>query len=158
MYANYAAQGLAVLTFFTLLIVALYLFISMYVCDGGMCKAFKVSKEYGEPGSRDFTIKLLSEVFRDGLWPFPYLGAALITVTFMTIAKIPMYVTNFGIFFLITFIILFFMFSFFGHHYIKPIINYTTEYIEDGCPIIVEDTLSDLFDEDMVTFTDDDHQ
>jgi uncharacterized protein YacL len=46
---------------------------------------------------------------------------------------IPLTIKNFTIMFLVVFIVTYFLFSFFGHHYIKPQTEYIANYIEHNC-------------------------
>lgn len=122
--------------FFVLFIFALFLISMIYVCDTYECKPFTVAETKAPPGSQEYVLILLSEFFNDGIWVFPFIGAAISTLLTLLLLGIPMTIKNFTIMFLVVFIVTYFLFSFFGHHYIKPLTDYTSEYIINNCPSI----------------------
>lgn len=124
----------AIVVFFILLAGAVFMLIGFYVCDSRKCKAFEQSKETALPGTKPYLIALLSEMYNDGIWPFPYIGAAIATPLCIWFLGVPLTVRTFAIMFFVTFVVIYFMFTFFGHHYIRPISAYVSEYIQDVCP------------------------
>lgn len=123
-----------IVSFLTLLFASIYMLLSFYVCDKQTCKAFNQAADYGEKGSTAYVIALLGELYNDGIWPFPYIGAAVLTVFSLWFVGAALTVKNFAIMFFISFITIYFLFSFFGHHYVRFIAQYTTDYIRNNCP------------------------
>lgn len=125
---------LVIIAFFTLLLASLFMLINFYVCDGHNCKAFKTANEEAPEGSKENILVLLAQLFNDGIWPIPYIGAAILTPLSLWFLSIPITMKTFGIMFFTSFVVVYFMFSFFGHHYLNPITTYVSEYIQDQCP------------------------
>lgn len=131
-------EFLAIITFIVLLGLAIFLMSMNYLCDSHNCKAFKEADGVAEPGTAEYAETLLQETFNDGIWPIPYIGAAILTPLSLWFIGIPISVVNFAILFFVSFVTIYFMFSFFGHHYLRPITTYVSDYIEDNCPAISE--------------------
>lgn len=125
-----------VLSFFVLFFAALYMFITFYVCDTQTCKSFKIADEKAPPGTKPNVLTLLSQFYNDGIWPLPYIGSTVSTVFCLWFLALPINIKTFAIVFSTSFVVMYFVFSFFGHHYINPTINYVSQYIEDSCPNI----------------------
>lgn len=132
---NYApfVEALAIIAFIVLLLAAIFMLVNMYVCDSQNCKAFNVAASKAPKGSKEYVIDLMQELYNDGIWPFPYIGAAIGTPLALWFLGVPITIKNFAILFFVTFVVIYFMFSFFGHHYIRPITSYVIDYIEDDC-------------------------
>ena len=125
---------LAIITFIILLICALFMLNNFYICDSHSCKAFKqAGKVSSVKGTKEYVIALLGELCNDGIWPFPYIGASILTPLSLWFVGIPLTVKNFAIVFFVSFVVIYFMFTFFGHHYGKVIAKYTAEYIRSNC-------------------------
>ena len=129
-------EVLVLIAFSMLLFTAIYLFVDFYVCDTYSCKAFRTSSYKTTAGTADYTLSLLSEVFNDGIWPVPYIGAAILTPLCLWILSVPITILTFSTMFLISFLVIYFMLSFFGHHYIRPITTYVSSCIQDNCPSV----------------------
>jgi len=127
-------EALAVLTYLVLLAASLFMLVSFYICDNQNCKAFNDAAKQGEPGTKDYVLGLSTGTFGDGIWPIPYIGSTIGTIIELWFVQIPFTIRNFCLLFFINFIIIYFMFVFFGHHFVKPINNYIYTYIEDNCP------------------------
>lgn len=127
-------EPLAILAFIVLLFSAIFMVLQFYVCDSENCKAFTDADEVAPRGSKDYTIALLNNLYNDGIWALPYIGAVIITILTLWLIGVPITVKTFAIVFLISFIVIYFLFSFFGHHYIKFIATYVAEYIDNECP------------------------
>jgi len=125
---------LAIITFVILLISAVWMLYNFYICDGHKCKAFNDAANVAEPGTKQYIITLLDQMFNDGIWPIPYIGAAILTPLCLWFLGVPITVRNFAILFFVSFVTIYFMFGFFGHHYIRPIASYVTEYVRNSCP------------------------
>ena len=120
---------LTVIAFFVLLAASFYMLISFYICDSFNCKAFNTAKNKGQPGSKEYVVTLMNEMYNDGIWPVPYIGSAIATPLSLWFLGIPMTVRAFAVMFFVIFVVIYFMFVFFGHHYIRPISGYVSEYI-----------------------------
>lgn len=131
-------EFLAIITFIVLLGLALFLMSMHYLCDSFNCKAFKEANAVAKPGTSQYTTILLREMFNDGIWPIPYIGAAILTPLSLWFIGIPISVVNFAILFFVSFVVIYFMLSFFGHHYLRPITTYISDYVDEYCPANVE--------------------
>jgi len=126
-------EPLAVIAFLILLISCIYMVYQFYVCDNFTCKACEDASEFGDKGSKNYTIALQNNLYNDGIWSLPYIGAAIIAPLSLWILNSPITVKNYAIVFLISFLVIYFLFAFIGHHYVKIISKYTIKYIEDNC-------------------------
>lgn len=125
---------LAIITFVILLVASIWMLVNFYVCDGHSCKVFNDAGAVAEPGTQAYVIELLDGLFGDGIWPVPYIGAAILTPLSLWFMGVPITVRNYAILFFVSFATTYFIIGFFGHHYLKPIAEYVTEYVEDHCP------------------------
>jgi len=124
---------LSSITFIILLVAAIYMLMTFYVCDSYSCKAFTIANKKAPEGTKDNVLALLSEFYNDGIWPIPYIGAAILTPLCLWFLSVPMTIKTFGVMFFTSFVVIYFMFSFFGHHYVRPISDYTSDYIRNNC-------------------------
>jgi len=129
-----AFEVILVLAFFVVLIIAICFVVSFYVCDGYNCKAFTCAESQAPRGTKEYAIALLGEMFNDGIWPLPYIAAAIITPFALYFLCVPMTVRAFAIVFLVCWLFAYFAFSFIGHHYVRFITLYVSEYITNSCP------------------------
>ena len=141
---------LVVIAFWGLLAAALYMLITFYVCDHQTCKPFVQAGSAGPPGSQAYILSLLNEFGSDGMWPFPYIGAAILTPLSLWFVQIPITLKNFAIVFFTSFVIIYFMFAFFNHHYIRFISDYTEDYIRTSCPSTTAANIGPIYDEEEV--------
>lgn len=125
---------LTVIAFVVLLAASLFMFVTFYVCDSLNCKACTLANEKAPTGTKNNVLAVLNELYNDGIWPIPYIGAAILTPLCLWFLSIPITIKTFAIMFFTSFVVIYFLFSFFGHHYIRPISSYTSEYIQDQCP------------------------
>lgn len=152
-------EYVATLAFFVLLGAAIYMLVAFYICDSQNCTAFRTAGEKAEQGTSLYATTLLYEMYNDGIWPIPYIGGAIATTLGLWFLNVKVNPLNFGILFFTIFVVLYFMFSFFGHHYINPISDYVQEYITDTCGpqvcLVPEENLDDLANlEPSVTMVD----
>lgn len=128
---------LAIIVFVILLAASIYMLYNFYVCDRQQCKIFKQTDDKNYPSGRDnkeYVLDVLNELYSDGIWPLPYIGASILTPLSLWFIGIPITVKNFAIMFVVSFIVIYFLFSFFGHHYIRFVTNYVSHYIQTYCP------------------------
>lgn len=137
-------EFLAIITFIVLLGLSIFLLAMNYLCDSFNCKAFKEADGVAEPGTAEYTTILLREMFNDGIWPIPYIGAAILTPLSLWFMGIPISVINFAILFFVSFVVIYFMLSFFGHHYLRPITTYISDYVDDHCPSDTIETANNI--------------
>ena len=126
----YFVDAFAFVCFCILLIASVYMLIDFYICDNNQCKAFHVASRDSEEGSQDYILSLLRDLGFDGVWPLPYIGAAILTPLGLWLMRIPITTRNFGLFFFISFVVIYFLFSFYNHHYLKFIARYISENIQ----------------------------
>lgn len=129
----YVGTILFTIIFLIVFLIALLLICMIYVCDTYECKPFNVANTTAPPGTQDYVLTLLTELFNDGIWAFPFIGATIATLISLLLLGVPLTIKNFTIMFLVVFIVTYFLFSFFGHHYIKPQTEYIANYIEHNC-------------------------
>lgn len=131
-------EVLAIIVFIVLFVASVYMLFAFYICDGRRCKALaevtpSVAAEYRVPvnvpetgssvkGSEE-AVKLLSAIGKEGLWPLPFIGSAIIMGFTIWWLKVPATVLNYSLVFVTSFITTYFMFAFFMHHYVNPIVE-----------------------------------
>jgi len=113
--------------FAVIFIFSIFMLLSFYVCDSGTCKAYTVANTQNDALSRN--LSLLNEIGNDGMWPIAFNGSLIIAVILMWWFRVPFTVRNFGFAFFIPFAIIYFLFSFIFHHYVKPITYDVKQYI-----------------------------
>ena len=116
-----------------LLGMAVYLLVVVYVCDSETCKPFTDAEEKGEKGSKEFTIDLLDNTVNDGMWPFAYVGATILTALTLWFWGINITARLYGIVFITSFLVIYALFVFFAHHYLWPIKTYVADFIDQQC-------------------------
>jgi len=121
---------LAILTFITLLIAAILMIYNFYICDSYACKGFDQADKKYPRGTKKHTITVLEEFCNDGMWPLPFVGAAILTPISLWFIGATISVKNFAILFFVSFATIYFLFSFFIHHYVKPLSKYVIKYLE----------------------------
>ncbi len=126
-----------------------------YVCDNNNCKAHYVASNSSSPDSKIYNLTILTELFNDGIWPIPYIGASILTPLALWFLGVEITVRSFAILFFVGFVVIYFMFSFFGHHYLRPLSGYVYSYIDTSCP---NDTTLDYNQEDEQHDNQDDNQ
>lgn len=105
---------------------------TFYVCDSHTCKPYKQAENKGAPGTKTYTLALLNELYNDGIWPYPYIGATIIAPLILWFVDVELTMKNFAIIFFICFVVIYFLFSFFGHHYLRIISTSASDYINDN--------------------------
>lgn len=129
-------NGAAIFFFLSILVIALLLIYNIYLCDGQTCKPFTIASNTGVRGSREYTISIVNSIYDDGIWPFPYIAAAILTPLSLWFLNVPITIQNFAIMFFTSFAVIYFIFSFLGHHYVRYLTGYVTSYIEEFCPVL----------------------
>lgn len=120
-------EWIALLLFAVVFVFSIFMLLSFYVCDSGTCKAYTVADTRNTASGR--TLALLDEIGNDGMWPIAFNGALIIAVILLWWFRIPFDVRNFGFLFFIPFAIIYFLFSFVFHHYVKPITRDVKEHV-----------------------------
>lgn len=110
------------LLYIAMLLFAIYIVMTFYICDNGTCKVVQDAK--GDPK------ELLNNIGNQGIWALPFIGASLITLFFILYLR-RFDVATFIITFLLAFLTIYLLFSFFIHHYIKPTIEIASELEEN---------------------------
>lgn len=122
---------ICIFVFFILLIFSLILLSLFYICDNHTCRAFNIAAASAEKGTDKYTATLLRQIFNDGIWALPYIAAAISTPIGLWFMCVPITVKNFAYLFLVSFAVFYFALSFFGHHFVRIITNYSADWIED---------------------------
>lgn len=114
-----------------LLIFAIVLILKVHVCDFG-CKALDEAKnKAGNDESIDYYIYVLNEIGKDGIWPIAFIGSMVITLIFFWAYKnVEWDVRNLFLCFFLSFITIYFCFSFYIHHNIVPLRENVSTYIQ----------------------------
>ena len=124
---------LIIIVFFLLLAVSIYTVVNWYVCDGESCKPFKIAKEKGAPGTKEFTIALLEESSKILMWSLPYITASVITPISLWFIQAQFTIQNFFLAFFVSFIVILCAFSFLINHHIQLITSNVSDFIKDYC-------------------------
>ena len=119
---------LAIITFLIFLIVAVYMTINFYVCDRHLCKPYIDASAYKSEGEQ--AQALLNSAFGDGMWPLAYLAGALIAGIYMLLFPGQVTLQIFGISFLVSFVVVYFVLMLLAHHYLRPIVDTVDSYID----------------------------
>lgn len=124
---------LAVFVYVILIIFAIYIIISFYTCDNYNCKCFNEANITGknQPVEKEQVVDLLNTFGNDSVWAFAIIGSAILTSFFFWFTKKPTTPREYGMFFLIGFLVIYALFSYYQHHYVKVVANYTKNYIEN---------------------------
>lgn len=133
---------LLIIAFLALLGASIYMIYTFYICDDQTCKPFDVAASKAPLGSREYVKSLLFELYNDGIWPMPYIGSAILTPLCLWLLGLPLNIKTFAILFFVSFVVIYFIFSFFGHHYIRPISTYVMSYVERSCDELPGVTIS----------------
>lgn len=122
--------GIFTILYFIVLIFAIILVFNVYICDTHTCKAFDRAGRNDSPNTKEFVLELLTQIYNDGIWPFAFIGSSIATGLCIMLVGIPLTAKNFFLMFLLIFIVIYFLFSWFGHHYLTPIVDYVYDYID----------------------------
>lgn len=120
-------EWLIFLLFLLMFVFGLLMFLGFYICDSGNCKAYTVAN--AKLTEQERYISLLNEVGNDGIWPIAFIGGTFIAILFTWWFKIPFNLRNFVVLFFLPFCIIYFLFSFVFHHYVKPITHDVRNYL-----------------------------
>lgn len=129
----YLVQIFLIIWFFVMLAVAIFLLVNIFICDGCSSKPFEDALKVGPKGTKEYTLALLSNLCSDSIWPLLYISSSILTPIALYIMQVPITVYNFTILFLISFMVTYFIFLFFCHHYVKFIKNDIADFIEKNC-------------------------
>jgi hypothetical protein len=124
-------QVIFIIVYLILLIMAFVLINNFYICDDQTCKAFTDAGKDAQPGTKEYVLNLLQNTFNDGVWMFAYIGASIIALLSLWFADTIINVKKFAILFLTSFLVIYALFAFFGHHYLSFITSYVYDYVEN---------------------------
>jgi hypothetical protein len=122
-----------IVAYFGLLIFAIIMLYNFYICDSYNCKAFTDAQQKYQIGTKNYYIDLLNNVYGDGFWCFPYIGASILSFLSFWFLNIPNTLYNFGLLFFVSFCVIYFTYAYLGHHHIKIINDYIASYIYNNC-------------------------
>lgn len=128
----YFVDAFAFFCFAVLLVASVYMLTQFYICDGHDCKTFIDAEKYGEEDDHDYVRSVIDGLGFDGVWPIPYIGAAILTPLALYLMRIPITTRNFGLLFFISFVIVYFMFTFYNHHYVKFVGRYISRMYSEA--------------------------
>lgn len=123
----------AIIVFVILLIMAVIFLLNFYICDNGNCKAFRCAEERGgEKGSFEHLVALLGELGNDGVWCFPFIGATIMTIIVFWFLEVEFSIRAVFLMWFVCFVVNYILFSFYNHHYLKPLAKYVTNELLAG--------------------------
>lgn len=120
---------IAIVLYIIALLASIVILFSFYICDQGQCKNIRQSG--------DDSVYLLTLLGSDGIWALPFIGASLIALFSMLFLKI-FTPRAFVILLLLSFLVCYCIFSFFVHHYIKPVVDYAIDHLP-VCTVVNND-------------------
>lgn len=126
---TYIVQIGLIIAFFALLVLSIVLLKNFYICDKHNTVPFIEAAKKGKVGSKEHTLFIIESLCNDGMWPLPYISAAILTPIALFIMQMPITVYYFTILFLISFLSFYAILLFFTHHYIQFIKNIVIDYI-----------------------------
>ena len=132
---------LIIIIIIILIVVSVDLIRLGYICDFHKCRAFQKADKKGVTGSAPYITELTNNICNEGLWPWALLGSIIIGPVSLWLMRRPINIIDFGIIFLVSFIVIYFTLSFFGHHYVKPIISEVNKHINDNCICIANEEI-----------------
>ena len=147
-----------IIAYFVLLIFSIIMLYNLYICDSYNCKAFTDAQNKYQVGTKKYYIDLLNNVYGDGFWCFPYIGASILSFLTFWFLNIPNTLYNFGILFFVSFCVIYFTYSYLGHHHIKVINDYIVDYISDNCTDNIDAMLNANNNDNNDNNNDDNHQ
>ena len=147
---------LVLIAYLLLLCFSLILLNQQYICDGENCNIYVRAGEKYPPGTDSYYAYILNNIGLDGVWPFALICASIITVLVIWLISADLTLQNFSILFIITFIVSYFIITFYNHHYIRPILASASNFITNNCDNGVDDELIAKNTESNVTFNNDD--
>ena len=124
---------LLTISYICLLLFSFVMLFKFYTCDNHTCKAFIDAENSATVGTKKYYIELLNNIFNDGVWCFPFVGASISTLLCFWFLNIPITLNNFGLLFFVTFCVVYFSFAYFGYHYVKVITEFIGLYMKDNC-------------------------
>jgi hypothetical protein len=122
-----------IVVYFSLLFMGIALLYNFYICDNLTCGAFTNSEDLYPKGTKNYYAELLNNVYADGFWCFPYIGASILSFLSFWFLNIPNTLYNFGFLFFVSFCVIYFTFAFLGHHHVRIINEYVAHYIINNC-------------------------
>ncbi len=127
-------EPLAVTAFAILLVACVWMSIQFYVCDNQTCKVFEDAKKKSQPGTKEYTLELLNNMFGDSIWCFAFIGGSIISFICVWLLGARPNLKNLAIMLLVSFIVMYSIFAFIIHHYVKYIVNDVSEYVSQSNP------------------------
>jgi hypothetical protein len=121
---------LAIITILVLLGAAIFLTLEFVICDHGTCHAFTSAEDIGDKHSKEYVIKVLSNLANDSCWSLPVIGSSIISLLILWLLRIKFSVREYALVFLLVFIMSYVIMNFLIHHYIKPIARYVIKFLE----------------------------
>lgn len=119
--------------YFLLLILALYIYISYYLCDNYTCKAYTIAENKTET-EKEKVEYIVNNLAGHSTWPIAYIAASILTFASFWLARLDWDIYTIAIVFLVSFLTVYLIISFWGHHYIKPMSMYVNKFIDENCP------------------------
>lgn len=116
-----------IIIFITLLIVAILILLNNHICDFQTCQLFNDAFEYQSLKTQ--LLYILDYLGEDGLISYAIITCLIICGLYFCILPVELNIVTFLLVFLLSFLIFYCILAFFVYHYIKPIKNYITDYI-----------------------------
>ena len=119
---------LLIAAYIILLIFAIILLFYLYICDNHSCMIFQWCCD---KQGKDKILALLDKLCEDGMWPFAYISASILTALFFAILPIRLTIQYFAMVFLLTFLVFYAIMAFLVHHYIIPVKRFIIDYVRN---------------------------
>lgn len=129
---NLALDIFIIIVFIILLAFALYLYIQYFLCDNYTCKAYTMAADKTQNEQERMSF-LVNNLGGHSIWPLAYIASSIITFFVFWLLNEKPEVKKCLIIFLISFITIYFLISFFFHHYLKPMTFYVDQEIKKHC-------------------------
>ena len=114
-----------IIAYILLLFFAISLLLGIYLCDNYTCDPFK--RSFAQPTKEKQLNVLIDTIGNDGVWPYAYLASSILSALLFSIIPVSITIKHVTTLFLLIFLIIYSIMSFYIHHYIIPIKKYVQE-------------------------------
>lgn len=118
-----------IMAYIILLMFSIFLLLDGYICDNQTCSIFTAA--FKKPETKYQILYILDKLCEDGIWPFAYISASILSALFFGVLPIELTIRYFTITFLLSFITFYCIMAFIIHHYVIPVKNHIKDYIKN---------------------------
>ena len=116
-----------IIAYIALLLFSIKLIYTIYLCDDEKCQSFENALK--KPTTKKQTIYLIDALGGDGIWSFAYIGGSILTSLLFAIIPLKISIRYVTTVFLLIFLVIYSIMSFYIHHYLFPIKKYVSDVI-----------------------------